>query len=128
MGVGDRLSAMPRQLSGGMQQRVAIARALVGRPLLLVCDEPTANLDGRTGQAVFELIHAASRDTDDHGRRRCVIVVTHDNRIFHWADHIQEMEDGRIRPSVSQHVLAEAVDAGRARPAAPLPTLSQERP
>ena len=108
VGLGDRLAALPRELSGGMQQRVSIARALIGRPRILICDEPTANLDARTGQAVFELIHATSREADDQGRQRCVIVVTHDNRIYHWADRIQEMEDGRIKPAVSQHVLAEA--------------------
>jgi len=108
VGLGDRMTAMPRELSGGMQQRVAIARALVGRPRILICDEPTANLDAQTGQAVFELIHATSREADDQQQNRCVIVVTHDNRIFHWADRLQEMEDGRIKPTVSQHVLAEA--------------------
>jgi putative ABC transport system ATP-binding protein len=108
VGMGDRLGDLPRQLSGGMQQRVAIARALVGRPRILVCDEPTANLDGRTGHIVFELIHAASRDIDEDGRQRCVIAATHDNRIFHWADRIQEMEDGLIKSAVSEQVLTEA--------------------
>ena len=128
VGMGERLTARPRQLSGGMQQRVAIARALVGRPRILVCDEPTANLDGRTGQDVFKLIHAASRGTDDHGRGRCVIVVTHDNRIFHWADRIQEMEDGRIKPTVSEQVLAEAARVtARATTKRSPETISEER-
>lgn len=108
VGLKDRGGDRPAQLSGGMQQRVAIARALVGNPTLLVCDEPTANLDARTGQSVMELIHAASRTTDEQGRRRCVIVVTHDARIFHYADDIHEMEDGRVMEKLSEHVAREA--------------------
>jgi putative ABC transport system ATP-binding protein len=102
VGLGDRLDAAPAELSGGMQQRVAIARALVSRPRLLVCDEPTANLDGRTGQHVMELIRGISR-TEDAGR--CVVVVSHDHRVFHFADRIEEMEDGLIKPEPSQEVL-----------------------
>jgi putative ABC transport system ATP-binding protein len=105
--IGDRGSAMPGQLSGGQQQRVAIARALVSRPRLLVCDEPTANLDGHTGQIVTELIHQASRTTDELGRDRCVIVVTHDTRIFHYADRIIEMEDGLLKATLSENAVRE---------------------
>ena len=107
VGLGARLKDLPRQLSGGQQQRVAIARALVGRPRLLVCDEPTAALDGKTGQTCMELISAAARGVDDQGRPRVVVVVTHDNRIFHYADRIVEMEDGRLKPTLSQHVIDE---------------------
>jgi putative ABC transport system ATP-binding protein len=107
VGLGERLKSVPSQLSGGMQQRVAIARALVGRPRLLVCDEPTAALDGRTGQTVMELIAQASRDMDDKGRPRVVVVVTHDNRIFHYADRIIEMEDGRLKAGLSHHIIEE---------------------
>jgi len=105
VGLGKRIRAFPSQMSGGMQQRVAIARALVGRPRLLVCDEPTANLDAHTGHAAMDLIHAASRQPDDQGRRRCVVVVTHDNRIFGYADRVEEMEDGRLKSTPSQFVL-----------------------
>ncbi len=108
VGLGERVNAFPRQLSGGMQQRVAIARALVGRPRLLVCDEPTANLDAKTGQSAMELIHQASRTLDDQGRDRCVIVVTHDNRVFHYADRIEQMEDGQFRSAPEDFVLQEA--------------------
>lgn len=108
VGLGDRLEELPQNLSGGMQQRVAIARALVGRPRLLVCDEPTANLDARTGQSVMDLIHAASREKDAAGHTRCVIVVTHDTRIFHYADRIEQMEDGRVLAEPSELVRQEA--------------------
>lgn len=107
VGLGDRLGSMPSQLSGGQQQRVAIARALVGKPRLLVCDEPTAALDGRTGQHIMDLIKAAASGQDEQGRDRVVVVVTHDNRIFHYADRILEMEDGRLKPTVSQHTIEE---------------------
>jgi putative ABC transport system ATP-binding protein len=73
-----------------------------------VCDEPTANLDARTGQSVMELVHAASRGTDGQGRPRTVIVVTHDARIFHYADRIEEMEDGQVKDHPSKFVEEEA--------------------
>ncbi len=96
VGLGDRLDDPPRQLSGGMQQRVSVARALVGQPRLLVCDEPTANLDADNGHAVMELLRKASRRTDDQGRACAVIVVTHDARVESFADRIEYMEDGRF--------------------------------
>jgi putative ABC transport system ATP-binding protein len=107
VGLGGRLRDMPSQLSGGMQQRVAIARALVAEPPLLVCDEPTANLDARTGQSVMDLIKLASDSLDGRGRERTVIVVTHDARIFHYADEIKEMEDGQIKAEISDIVAQE---------------------
>jgi len=107
VGLGKRVKAFPSQMSGGMQQRVAIARALVGKPRLLVCDEPTANLDAQTGHSAMDLIHAASRQPDEHGLKRCVVVVTHDNRIFGYADRIEEMEDGRLKSKPSAFVLTE---------------------
>jgi putative ABC transport system ATP-binding protein len=108
VGLSERIRSRPAQLSGGMQQRVAIARALVSEPALLVCDEPTANLDARTGQSVMELIAQASHATDAKGRQRCVIVVTHDARIFHYADQIKEMEDGLVKAELSDIVAQEA--------------------
>jgi len=95
VGLGARTRAMPGELSGGMQQRVAIARALVTRPRLLVCDEPTANLDGASGRGVMELLRASTDGSVD-GEERCVIIVTHDTRIFEFADRIVQMEDGRL--------------------------------
>ena len=91
VGLGDRLAALPAQLSGGQQQRVAIARALVHEPRLLVCDEPTAALDARSGQTVMELLRRVAVQPG-----RAVIVVTHDNRVFDFGDRIVSMSDGRV--------------------------------
>jgi putative ABC transport system ATP-binding protein len=89
--MSDRADALPATLSGGQQQRVAIARALVHEPRLLVCDEPTAALDARSGRTVLELVKRVA--VQPH---RAVIVVTHDNRIFDFGDRIVTMNDGRI--------------------------------
>jgi putative ABC transport system ATP-binding protein len=91
VGLGKRPRALPAELSGGEQQRVAIARAIVHRPNLIVCDEPTSNLDHATGQEMMELIRRIAGEDD-----RCVIVVTHDTRILAFADRVAHMEDGRI--------------------------------
>ncbi len=91
MGMGERLKSLPTKLSGGEQQRVAIARALVGEPQLLLCDEPTASLDGETGHRVVEQLCAVGKHPD-----RAVIIVTHDSRIFEFGDRIVHMEDGRV--------------------------------
>lgn len=91
MGMQDRLRAFPPNLSGGEQQRVAIARALVGEPHLLLCDEPTASLDGETGHRIVEQLRELGKQSD-----RAVIIVTHDSRIFEFGDRIAHMEDGRI--------------------------------
>jgi len=91
MGMGERLMTLPPKLSGGEQQRVAIARALVAEPQLLLCDEPTASLDGETGHRIVEQLCAVGKHPD-----RAVIIVTHDSRIFEFGDRIVHMEDGRI--------------------------------
>jgi len=91
VGLGGRENETPSKLSGGQQQRVAIARALVGRPKILICDEPTASLDGETGAKVMEMLRELAFEAG------CtVIVVTHDNRIFHFGDRMARMLDGRI--------------------------------
>ncbi len=89
--LAERAAQKPSQLSGGQQQRVAIARALVHEPRLLVCDEPTAALDAKSGQTVMELIREVAVKPG-----RVVIVVTHDQRIFDYGDRMIEMSDGRI--------------------------------
>jgi putative ABC transport system ATP-binding protein len=91
LGLEHRLDASPDKLSGGQQQRVTLARALVHEPRLIVCDEPTAALDHATGAAVMELLAENAVHPE-----RAVIVVTHDNRVFQYADAIAHMDDGRI--------------------------------
>jgi putative ABC transport system ATP-binding protein len=91
VGLQDRADYYPAQLSGGQQQRVAIARALVHKPRLLVCDEPTAALDGQSGQTVMELFREVAVEPD-----RAVIIVTHDNRILRYGQRIIHMSDGLI--------------------------------
>lgn len=91
LNIADQADKLPSQLSGGQQQRVAIARALVHEPRLVVCDEPTAALDARSGRRVMDLLREVAVADD-----RSVIIVTHDNRIFDLADRILVLEDGRI--------------------------------
>jgi putative ABC transport system ATP-binding protein len=91
IGMQDHVDKLPRQLSGGQQQRVAIARALVHNPKLIICDEPTAALDAKTGNGIMEILRDVANQKD-----RAVLIVTHDNRIYHFADRILEMSDGKI--------------------------------
>jgi putative ABC transport system ATP-binding protein len=91
VGLGTRWREHPNKLSGGQQQRVAIARALVHEPPLVICDEPTAALDAHNGEIVLELFRNVARTPN-----RAVIIVTHDNRIFSYADRIARMDDGEI--------------------------------
>jgi len=91
VGLESKLQQRPSQLSGGQQQRVAIARALIHEPRLLICDEPTSALDSTTGHQIMDLLAGVARVPG-----RCVIIVTHDPRIYSYADRITEMEDGRV--------------------------------
>ena len=100
LGMEERLDTLPAKLSGGQQQRVALARALVHEPRLILCDEPTAALDHATGEAVMELLAGNAVHPD-----RAVIVVTHDTRVFHYADAIAHMDDGRIVKAESREPL-----------------------
>ncbi len=91
IGMSAEVNKYPRQLSGGQQQRVAIARALVHKPELIICDEPTAALDAKTGQSVMQILRSIANEP-----QRAVLVVTHDSRIYHFADRIIAMSDGHI--------------------------------
>lgn len=91
LGLGDRLLASPKTLSGGEQQRVSLARALVAEPAVLLADEPTASLDTRTGRGAMEVLRSSAR-----GGRQACLVVTHDTRLVDFADRVLRIEDGRI--------------------------------
>ncbi len=91
LGMKEYAEARPQQLSGGQQQRVSIARALMGDPLLLLCDEPTSALDAESGHLVLDTLKRLSREP-----RRAVVLVTHDPRVFPYADRLVKMEDGAI--------------------------------
>ncbi len=88
----SRLRHRPRELSGGEQQRVAIARALANDPRIVLADEPTGNLDSRTGQLIYELLKEIARE-------RTVVVVTHAETLAGLADRVIHIEDGRLKMS-----------------------------
>jgi putative ABC transport system ATP-binding protein len=91
VGLGDRLSHKPSELSGGQQQRVAVARALVSRPRIVFADEPTGNLDSRSGAEVLELLRSS---VVDHAQT--VVMVTHDPVAAAYTDRVVFLADGRI--------------------------------
>jgi putative ABC transport system ATP-binding protein len=92
VGLSHKVTAFPRELSGGEQQRVAIARAIVGNASVILADEPTGALDSENGHAIMTILARIARDPS-----RGVFVVTHDPRVLPFATRIIHMEDGRIR-------------------------------
>jgi len=93
VGLGEKLSRRPAQLSGGERQRVAIARALFARPRLVLCDEPTGNLDARTGQAIIDLFRELVAE-----QAMTLVVVTHETRLSQAAGRVVTLSDHRLRP------------------------------
>jgi putative ABC transport system ATP-binding protein len=106
VGLGDRRKHRPSELSGGQQQRVAVARALVARPAVVFADEPTGNLDSRTGGEILDLLREA---VEDYGQT--LVMVTHDVRAATIADRIVYLADGRIVRDVGPSTAAEIVAA-----------------
>jgi putative ABC transport system ATP-binding protein len=121
VGLGDRMSHRPNQLSGGQQQRVAVARALVNEPALLLADEPTGNLDSRTGLEIMTLMQALNR------QGITVLLVTHEPDIAAYASRILTLRDGVMlrderrapRSAASDLATREAEDAQAQAPAGP---------
>ncbi len=91
LGIGEKKYAMPGELSGGQQQRVALARALAAKPAIILADEPTGNLDSRTGQDVAGLIRTSSERLS-----QTVVMITHNEEIAQMAGRIIRIEDGKI--------------------------------
>ena len=91
LGIGDRLTHLPGAMSGGQQQRISIARALANKPNILFADEPTGNLDGKSGREVLSLLRQAS-----HELGITLILVTHDMNVAEQAERIVQIEDGKI--------------------------------
>ena len=94
MGIREKAANLPGQLSGGQQQRAAIARALAAKPAILLCDEPTGNLDSRTSQDVLGLLKISGQKFS-----QTIVMITHNEEIAQMADRIIRIEDGRILAS-----------------------------
>jgi putative ABC transport system ATP-binding protein len=109
VGLGERRDHRPDQLSGGEQQRVAIARAFVNDPKIVLADEPTGNLDSRSGTIILELLRRACKELD-----ATVVMVTHDPRAASYADRVVFLRDGRVvrelAPSDEGHSPQEIMD------------------
>ena len=91
VGIGDRAHHLPAELSGGQQQRVAIARAFVNKPRIILADEPTGNLDSRTGQEIIDHMKSMQKEMGT-----TIITVTHDDKMLSVADRMAWIRDGRL--------------------------------
>ena len=105
VGLGERLTHRPTQLSGGQQQRVAIARSLANDPLMILADEPTGNLDSKTGQEVLELIDRLNE------QGKTIVLVTHDPQVALRAHRVLHMKDGQVDRDVTQREIRPRPDS-----------------
>ena len=94
--LGNRLDHKPNELSGGQQQRVAIARALAANPEIILADEPTGNLDSKSGETVMHFLQ------DLHKKGKTIVMVTHDDKLAHFAGRIEVLKDGEIVKSIKR--------------------------
>ena len=94
VGLEKRMSHKPKELSGGQQQRVAIARAIASKPPVILADEPTGNLDSKSGKEVMEMIQEL------HKEGKTIILITHDNNVAAEAERIIRIQDGKITEDV----------------------------
>ncbi|HEY1821780.1 MAG TPA: ABC transporter ATP-binding protein [Trebonia sp.] len=106
LGIGDRLKHRPSEMSGGQQQRVACARALVSRPDVIFADEPTGNLDSRSGADVLRFLRHSVRELG-----QTIIMVTHDPVAASYADRVVFLADGRVRGELAYPTAAAILDA-----------------
>ena len=107
VGLGDKLKSRPSQLSGGQQQRVAVVRSLANNPAVVLADEPTGNLDTRSGRVVFDLMRSLARESGT-----TFIMVTHDDDFALEADRVIRIRDGRIEDSAAPANLARGAVSG----------------
>jgi putative ABC transport system ATP-binding protein len=105
VGLGDRLTHRPSELSGGQQQRVAVARALASKPEITFADEPTGNLDSRTGTEILDFMAHAVRDL-----AQTIVMVTHDPVAAAHADHVIFLVDGRIVDDMAEPTADRVLD------------------
>ncbi len=123
VGLEDRIDHLPDELSGGEQQRVAIARALANRPRIILADEPTGDLDTKTGSEVVQIMYTMAKR-----ERAAVVVVTHDPVIAERADRLLEMRDGRISENVREPTSGEKHVIRAVEPMPPEPDRSVSQP
>jgi len=105
VGLADRLTHRPSELSGGQQQRVAVARALASRPQIIFADEPTGNLDSRTGTEILTFMRKAVDDL-----RQTIVMVTHDPSAASYSDRVLFLADGRIVDQMTEPTAAKVLD------------------